>query len=101
MGGTKVQWPQGITRPLASDTALPNTSLSSEDDWRGPCASTDRDKRLRLLQALVNQDRPRCSTAPLRSSRSARSETRYLEDPRPQNTRDAPSYQKLLTVASA
>ena len=29
------------------------TCFSSEDDWRGPCASTDRDRRLRLLQALV------------------------------------------------
>ena len=27
--------------------------FSSEDVWRGPCVSTDRDRRLRLLQALV------------------------------------------------
>ena len=33
--------------------ANPTTCFSSEDGWRGPCASTDRDRRLRLLQALV------------------------------------------------
>ena len=37
------------------------TCFSSEDVWRGPCASTDRDRRLRLLQALVMH-------APARSS---------------------------------
>ena len=34
------------------------TSFSSEDGWRGPCASTDRDRRLRLLQALVRNHTP-------------------------------------------
>ena len=29
------------------------TSFSSEDGWRGACASRRRDRRLRLLQALV------------------------------------------------
>jgi len=30
------------------------TSFSSEDVWRGACASRRRDRRLRLLQALVS-----------------------------------------------
>jgi hypothetical protein len=31
----------------------PNTRFSSEDVWRGACASRRRDRRLRLLQATV------------------------------------------------
>ena len=33
--------------------ANPTTCFSSEDGWRGACASRRRDRRLRLLQALV------------------------------------------------
>ena len=46
------------TRPaaacrLSNRDSHPNTSFSSEDVWRGACASRRRDGRLRLLQALV------------------------------------------------
>ena len=45
-----------LPRPLISIlTPFRRTtpSFSSEDGWRGPCARTDRDRRLRLLQALA------------------------------------------------
>ncbi len=63
------------TRPeaacrLSNRDSHPNTSFSSEDVWRGPCASTDRDRRLRLLQALVMQPAPQSSLSVLRLQRA-------------------------------
>ncbi len=46
-----------------------NTSFSSEDGWRGACASRRRDSRLRLLQALVMQHAPQSSLSVLRLQR--------------------------------
>ena len=44
-------WPQ----ILGTDSEIfPTTCFSSEDGWRGACASRRRDRRLRLLQALVS-----------------------------------------------
>ena len=45
-------WPMATSRGNQGSNDL-TTCFSSEDGWRGPCASTDRDRRLRLLQALV------------------------------------------------
>ena len=69
--------------------------FSSEDVWRGPCASTDRDRRLRLLQALVRFRRRRdhdgdrhfseTFTAPSRQARTATHQTRA---PNQYRTRD-------------
>jgi hypothetical protein len=38
------------------------TCFSSEDVWRGACASKRRDRRLHLLQALVRHPTPLMAT---------------------------------------
>ena len=45
------------------------TSFSSEDVWRGACASRRRDRRLRLLQALVRMLAPMFLTGFLHDGR--------------------------------
>ena len=50
--GSMAVWPTATLERNHRSIDL-TTCFSSEDGWRGPCASTDRDWRLRLLQALV------------------------------------------------
>ena len=61
------------------------TSFSSEDGWRGACASRRRDRRLRLLQALVRfaaQAWTRCRSAFLQDI-----QPRHRARPEPQPTK--------------
>ena len=61
------------------------TSFSSEDVWRGACASRRRDRRLRLLQALVRfaaQAWTRCRSTFLRNI-----QPRHRARPEPQPTK--------------
>ena len=63
-------------------------SFSSEDVWRGACASRRRDRRLRLLQALVRfaaQAWTRCRSAFLRDV-----QPRHRARPEPQPTQLKP-----------
>ena len=53
--GSMAVWPTATSERNQRSIDL-TTCFSSEDGWRGACASRRRDRRLRLLQALVRDD---------------------------------------------